>query len=161
MKPSGTFLNRLKHRSWRSSSGIGFRLRLYSLRADCRCAAFVERWKLATQNRMRGLPCVLFHIYCIFLSRPIAVFRFACSVIYYGVAFNTSNMGGNPYINCLVAAAVEIPAYTSVIVLLKWYGRKPILICTLLVSGIACAATAFLETGILSLLISIYIFYTQ
>ncbi|XP_077967854.1 organic cation transporter protein-like isoform X2 [Styela clava] len=70
---------------------------------------------------------------------------FVCSVVYYGVAFNTSNMGGNPYINCFVAAAVEIPAYAMVIGLLKWRGRKPILISTLLVAGLSCSAVPYLK----------------
>ena len=30
---------------------------------------------------------------------------------YYGLALSASNLGGNPYYNYLISAAVEIPAY--------------------------------------------------
>ena len=38
-------------------------------------------------------------------------YRFTNSMIYYGLTLNTSNLGGNPYLNCFIAGAVEIPAY--------------------------------------------------
>uniref|UniRef100_F6YLB5 Major facilitator superfamily (MFS) profile domain-containing protein n=1 Tax=Ciona intestinalis TaxID=7719 RepID=F6YLB5_CIOIN len=49
---------------------------------------------------------------------------FSCSVAYYVLSLNTSNFGGSPYINCFLAAAVEIPAYAIVILALKKIGRK-------------------------------------
>ena len=52
--------------------------------------------------------------------------RAANGFIYYGLSLNTSDLGGNPYINFLIAAAVEIPAYIFQIWSLGKFGRiKP------------------------------------
>lgn len=37
--------------------------------------------------------------------------RFVNSGVYYGLSLNTSNLGGNDYLNFLISGAVEIPAY--------------------------------------------------
>ena len=45
---------------------------------------------------------------------------------YYGLSLSASNLGGNPYLNFLIAAAVEIPAYGMNLFLLNnpRVGRK-------------------------------------
>ncbi|CAK8690866.1 unnamed protein product [Clavelina lepadiformis] len=91
--------------------------------------------------------------YCEMIRNSITRFRFfnicftwfSNAVIYYGISLNTSNLGGSPYFNCFIAAAVEIPAYVIVIFSLKKIGRKQLVIGTILVSGVACGLVPFLR----------------
>ncbi|XP_067103419.1 organic cation/carnitine transporter 2-like [Osmerus mordax] len=57
------------------------------------------------------------------------------SMTYYGMSLNTPNMDGNPYFNCLVAAATEFLAYGSVWFLIRYTPRRFTLPFTLLLSG--------------------------
>lgn len=54
---------------------------------------------------------------------------------YYGMSLNTPNMDGDPYFNCLVAAATEFLAYGSVWFLIRYTPRRFTLPFTLLLSG--------------------------
>ncbi|KAG1654061.1 Organic cation transporter protein [Nymphon striatum] len=71
-----------------------------------------------------------------FLNRVWAVNAF----VYYGLSFNTNNLGGNPFINFFIAAAVEIPAYLLAALLVRYIGRKISLMMFMVIGGIACAS---------------------
>jgi hypothetical protein len=43
------------------------------------------------------------------------------SVIYYGIAFNTKNLGGSPYINLVYMGLVEVIGFPTAIFASKWY----------------------------------------
>ncbi|KAG1682040.1 Organic cation transporter protein [Nymphon striatum] len=60
--------------------------------------------------------------------------------VYYGLSFNTNNLGGNPFINFFIAAAVEIPAYLLAALLVRYIGRKISLMMFMVIGGIACAS---------------------
>jgi OCT family organic cation transporter-like MFS transporter 4/5 len=53
--------------------------------------------------------------------------------------------GGNPYINFLISAAVEIPAYALVLLVLNRLGRKIPLCCFMLIAGLALVVTIFID----------------
>ena len=67
--------------------------------------------------------------------------RFVNAFIYYGLSLNTNNLGGNPFINFLLAGAVEFPAYALCIYLLKKFGRRLPLCVAMLGGGLACLLT--------------------
>ncbi|XP_054167878.1 organic cation transporter protein-like [Oppia nitens] len=66
---------------------------------------------------------------------------FVNALIYYGLSLNTNNLGGNPFINFLLAGAVEFPAYALCIYLLKQYGRRLPQSSAMLGAGISCLLT--------------------
>lgn len=66
---------------------------------------------------------------------------FVNSFIYYGLSYNTGNLGGDPYINFLVSGAVEFPAYMITIIVIKKLGRRIPLMSTMVAGGIACILT--------------------
>lgn len=66
---------------------------------------------------------------------------FANSMTYYGLSWNTSNLGGNEYLNFVVSGAVEIPAYTFLLFTLNKWGRKAILCGCMVTAGIALLLT--------------------
>ena len=69
------------------------------------------------------------------------------SLIYYGLSFNISDLGGNPYINCAISGAVEIPAYILAYWMLGWAGRLKVMAATLATSGLSLLATIAVPLG--------------
>uniref|UniRef100_A0A3Q2PFI7 Solute carrier family 22 member 4 n=1 Tax=Fundulus heteroclitus TaxID=8078 RepID=A0A3Q2PFI7_FUNHE len=43
---------------------------------------------------------------------------------YYALSLNTSNLHGDPYLNCFLSAATEVPAYIIVLLLLRYSSRR-------------------------------------
>lgn len=79
---------------------------------------------------------------------------FVCSGTYYGLSLSASNLGGNPYINFFISAAVEIPAYAINLMILNKpkIGRRLALCLPLMVAGLALTITIFVpkdQTGLL------------
>merc|ERR1711923_443659 len=70
---------------------------------------------------------------------------FVCSGTYYGLSLSASNLGGNPYINFLIYAAVEIPAYAFNLVVLNnpRVGRRLALSGCMLFAGVVLTITIF------------------
>lgn len=62
---------------------------------------------------------------------------FVNSGTYYGLSWNTSNLGGNDFINFLISGAVEYPAYIFLLLTLNRWGRKTILCGCMLLGGSA------------------------
>lgn len=80
---------------------------------------------------------------------------------YYGLSWNTSNLGGNEYLNFVISGAVEVPAYTFLILTLDKWGRKLILCGAMILAGLCLIATVFVPYGeylIYPLIFFIYIF---
>ncbi|XP_078482031.1 organic cation transporter protein-like [Ciona intestinalis] len=72
---------------------------------------------------------------------------FIVSMVYYCISLNTSNLGGNMFINCFVAAAVEIPSYVISCFSVELFGRRCVLSCFLCISAVALGISPFLKTG--------------
>ncbi|XVE50473.1 hypothetical protein DITRI_Ditri01bG0164900 [Diplodiscus trichospermus] len=64
--------------------------------------------------------------------------NFACSVVYYGLSLNVVNLETNLYLNVLLNAVAEMPAFTITALLLDKFGRKPLAIGTQWFSAIFC-----------------------
>lgn len=67
---------------------------------------------------------------------------FVNSGVYYGLSLNTSNLGGNDYINFAIAGAVEVPAYLFLLFSLNRFGRKIVLCGCMLAGGAFMSACA-------------------
>ena len=62
--------------------------------------------------------------------------------MYYGLSLNTSQLHGNPYINFLIAAAVEVPGLIIAILVLDVIGRRRSLFAFMAVGGVGCISSA-------------------
>ncbi|XP_049952003.1 organic cation transporter protein-like [Schistocerca serialis cubense] len=72
---------------------------------------------------------------------------FANNATYYGLSWNTSNLGGNDYINFLIAGFVEVPAYTFLLFSLNKWGRKKILCSSMIIAGVSLFAATAVPQG--------------
>jgi len=64
--------------------------------------------------------------------------NFCCSIVYYGLSLNVTNLETNIYINVLLNAIAEWPAFLLTAIMLDKFGRKPLTIATLWFSGFFC-----------------------
>ena len=67
------------------------------------------------------------------------------AMLYYGLSLGTDNLGGDPYINFCIAGAVEIPAYILCMIILNPLGRKKPLFAMMVIGGVACIASGFID----------------
>lgn len=74
--------------------------------------------------------------------------RVVNAMVYYGLSLGTDNLGGDPYINFMIAGAVEIPAYILCVIFLNKLGRRWPLFGTMAAGGVACIISAFIPKGI-------------
>jgi len=63
------------------------------------------------------------------------------------MSLNSVAFAGDKYINFMLVAVVEIPAYCLVWVLTDHIGRKPTLSGAFLLSGVFCLAIQFIPAG--------------
>ncbi|KAL7844742.1 hypothetical protein SRHO_G00232810 [Serrasalmus rhombeus] len=58
------------------------------------------------------------------------------SIGYFALSLNTSNLYGNPYLNCFFSAAVEVPAYIISWLMFRYLPRRLCLFFTLFLGGL-------------------------
>ncbi|XP_068157507.1 organic cation transporter protein-like [Drosophila tropicalis] len=66
---------------------------------------------------------------------------FVNATVYYGLSWNTNNLGGNQLLNFVITGAVEIPGYTFLLFTLNRCGRRTILCGAMVVSGVSLLLT--------------------
>ncbi|XP_061396833.1 organic cation transporter protein-like [Musca vetustissima] len=73
---------------------------------------------------------------------------FVNSGVYYGLSWNTNNLGGNVLLNFMISGAVEIPAYLLLLFTLNRWGRRTILCGCMLVAGVALLLTIIVPANL-------------
>ncbi|XP_017047182.1 organic cation transporter protein [Drosophila ficusphila] len=80
---------------------------------------------------------------------------FVNSGVYYGLSWNTNNLGGNQLVNFSISGAVEIPASVLLLFTLNRWGRRSILCGTMLIAGTSLLATIFVPSDMNWLIITL------
>ena len=63
------------------------------------------------------------------------------------MSFNTSNLGGDPYINCFISGAVELVALAYIGYTFPRFGRRRPYFVALMASGVILLSTAAIPKG--------------
>ncbi|XP_017009273.2 organic cation transporter protein [Drosophila takahashii] len=79
---------------------------------------------------------------------------FVNSGVYYGLSWNTNNLGGNQLVNFMISGAVEIPGYVLLLFTLNRWGRRSILCGTMMIAGVSLLATIFVPSDMNWLIIA-------
>ncbi|XP_057539582.1 organic cation/carnitine transporter 4 isoform X1 [Amaranthus tricolor] len=74
------------------------------------------------------------------------VINFCCAIVYYGLSLNVVNLDTNLYLNVLLNAVAEMPAYTLTAIMLNKFGRKPLTIGTMWFSGVFCLLATMMKS---------------
>merc|ERR1712012_253341 len=71
------------------------------------------------------------------------------TLLYYGLTLSADNIEISPnlYISYVAVAAIEVPAYIALPLIIDVWGRKPLFVCCQLFPGIFCIIAAFLTPG--------------
>ncbi|KAJ8870532.1 hypothetical protein PR048_029555 [Dryococelus australis] len=72
---------------------------------------------------------------------------FVISCTYFGLSWNSPNLGGNDYVNFLMSGLVEIPAPALLIFTLDRWGRKPIFTGCMFGTAIVLLVSNFISSG--------------
>ena len=70
-------------------------------------------------------------------------FRIVVCMVYYGLALNSGDLGGDLFMNFFLQSLMDIPATVIVVVLLDKVGRKPLQVSSMIIGGVACVSTIF------------------
>ncbi len=98
-------------------------------------------------------------------SIVLLVSRFVVSLGYYGVTFNSPNLGGSDHLNFFLSGLVEIPAYIVCPIVLDRLGRRWPLCGSLVLCGLTLLCTVPVPPGThyvaFSYTIHLYFYYSQ
>ncbi|XP_076330883.1 organic cation transporter protein-like [Tachypleus tridentatus] len=80
---------------------------------------------------------------------------FILALVYYGFSLNSTNLGGNPFLNFFISGAVEFPSYGASVFAVKYLGRRISGMSTMVIAGLACILTIPIPDEQLSLRITV------
>ncbi|KAJ8943341.1 hypothetical protein NQ318_000556 [Aromia moschata] len=81
-----------------------------------------------------------------------------CTFLFYGLTLNSVSLAaGNSYLDFILTALVEIPAYVSCNLMLEVFGRKKSLCSSYLLTGVACICFIFVPSDSHAGSLSIYL----
>ena len=73
----------------------------------------------------------------------LCIFRLVVCMVYYGLALNSGDLGGDRFLNFFLQTVMDIPGRLLVLVLVDRVGRKPIQVGSMVIGGVACLSTIF------------------
>lgn len=75
------------------------------------------------------------------------VCRIVITISYYALLLNTSNLHGDPYLNCFLSALTEVPAYLIALLSLQYCSRHFCQASTLFVGGVMILCVHLIPIG--------------
>lgn len=73
---------------------------------------------------------------------------FSIALCFYGLAFNTGGLPGNPYLVFFLSGLADLPGHLLVILIVDKTGRRPLNAFFLFIGGVACIVTTFIPRGL-------------
>ena len=70
-----------------------------------------------------------------------------------------TGIGSNPYVSFMLGGLVELPAYVIVFLIMDHCGRKPLFSLSLILTGVTCIPSGYLDGGAQLALVLIGSFY--
>ncbi|KAM7374641.1 hypothetical protein PAMP_007287 [Pampus punctatissimus] len=91
---------------------------------------------LAKKDKKHNISVILRNCNIFTLALLCSLLWIIITLSYYALILNTSNLHGDPYINCFASAATEVPAYIISLVLLQYCSRHFCQSSTLFLGGV-------------------------
>ncbi|XP_077403549.1 organic cation/carnitine transporter 2-like isoform X2 [Vanacampus margaritifer] len=80
---------------------------------------------------------------------------FALSICYYGLSLNTSQLHADPYISCFLSAVMEVPAYMSCSLVIRYLPRRLAVVAIFLIVALALFSIQLVPPSILGLAVAL------
>ncbi|XP_051903268.1 solute carrier family 22 member 4-like [Hippocampus zosterae] len=80
---------------------------------------------------------------------------FSMSTCYYGLSLNTSQLHSDPYISCFLSALVEVPAYLSCSLAIRYLPRRMAVLGVFLIMGLALFSIQLVPQSILGVAVAL------
>ncbi|XP_051902357.1 solute carrier family 22 member 4-like [Hippocampus zosterae] len=113
-------------------------------------------------NANEGRPVERYTVLDLMKKRSVALMTvllcwvwFTQSICYYGLSLNTSQLHSDPYISCFLSAVVEVPAYLSCSLAIRFLPRRLALVCVFLTVGLALFFIQLVPQSILGLAVAL------
>lgn len=74
--------------------------------------------------------------------------RISSMLCYYGLAYSSSNLAGDIFLNFILVSLAEVPAFLIGMFVVEWTGRRPIANVCLMGAGIFCLAAGLVPQGL-------------
>ncbi|KAM3602211.1 uncharacterized protein V6R79_026308 [Siganus canaliculatus] len=91
---------------------------------------------LAVKTKENPLKIILTRCHVLSVTVLCSLLWVIVIISYYGLILNTSNLHGNPFLNCFLSAVIEVPAYIIALLLLKYCSRHFCQSSTLFLGGV-------------------------
>ena len=98
-------------------------------------------------NRIILVQCLVFPTLCILHCCSECLCRIIITISYYALILNTSNLHGDPFLNCFLSAMTEVPAYIIALLLLQHCSRHFCQSSTLLLGGVMILCVHLIPIG--------------
>ncbi|XP_076077761.1 organic cation transporter protein-like [Mytilus galloprovincialis] len=101
--------------------------------------------KISFASKHRGLPLwkACTHPIIMYQLTVILFGWMIVSMVFYGLAMNSGNIGGNLYLNFFMSSFAELIGFAGCLAALHKIGRRPAFAISVLISGAACLLTIF------------------
>ncbi|XP_061606953.1 solute carrier family 22 member 4-like isoform X1 [Phyllopteryx taeniolatus] len=80
---------------------------------------------------------------------------FTLNICYFGLSLNTSHLHADPYISCFLSAVVEMPAYVSCSLAIRYLPRRLAVVAAFLTMGLALLFIQLVPQSILGLAVAL------
>lgn len=93
---------------------------------------YYKSFQFFLHNLWSGVALIIAHIA---VCGSECLYRIIINISYYALILNTSNLHGDPYLNCFFSALTEVPAYIIALILLQYCSRHLCQSSTLFLGG--------------------------
>ncbi|XP_077361572.1 solute carrier family 22 member 4-like [Festucalex cinctus] len=90
-----------------------------------------------------------------FMTMILCYVAFTMSAGYYGISFNTTQLHANAYVSCFISGAVELPAYVSSWLALRYVSRRMSVISSLVLAAVLLYFIQLVPEGYSGLLLTL------
>ncbi|KAM9348843.1 organic cation/carnitine transporter 2-like [Symphorus nematophorus] len=103
---------------------------------------------LAAKDKKNNISVILSNCNVFSVTLMSSLLWIIITISYYALILNTSNLHGNPFLNCFLSAVTEVPAYIIALLLLQYCSRHFCQSSTLFLGGVMILCVHLIPIGL-------------
>ncbi|XP_034539739.1 LOW QUALITY PROTEIN: solute carrier family 22 member 4-like [Notolabrus celidotus] len=113
---------------------------------------------LALKEKNYNITVLLYNCSAFSLTILCSLLWIIITMSYFALTLNTSNLHGDPYLNCFLSASTEVPAYLIALLLLKFCPRRFCQSSTLMLGGVMILCVNIIPIGLPAVSVTLEMF---